>query len=327
MIKQLYEVLELTKIIYSNNWTTESNYVYFKNNELWTGNTIGDELTEDEVVIYHTFTTPLPFSNLGIPTAKFFATLRVISENATIIQKEDHLLIEDGSKSIKIPTVDYVESPNVDLNGLQYVLVKEMKESPKSMLQFVDKTDIDGGRVHFRTDFMYTTDRNSFYKTPSIIDDNIAVSIPVFNAVVKFNEYCIDDYLYLRKGNTTAVTRFYDPVEVSFLDDLGESGERLSIPDIIDKELFKIYNANTKKPDREVNVDICEGIIHCKSGNDNAGLVSVEGEINTDWSGSFTCNIEKFTSLVNDTVEVYIWDEVLECIYENGTRYIAVEVE
>jgi len=325
-MQHLCEVLELTKRVYSNNWTTESNYVYFKDNEMWTGNTTGDGVTEDELLIYHTFTVPLPFSSLGIPTAKFLATLKAISENATITQKEDHLLIVDGSKNIKIPTVDYTESPNIDLNGLQYTPLKEMAEVSKNMMQFIDKTDVDGGRVHFHKDFMYTTDRNSFYKTPSIIDDTIAVSTSIFHTVVEFNEYCVDDYLYLRKGNTTAVTRYYDPVEVSFLDDLGESGERLLLPDIVDKELFKIYNANVKKPDREVNIDICEGTIRCESGNDSDGLVSVEGEIDTEWSGSFTCNVEKFTSLIENAVEVYMWDEVLECVYENGTRYIAVEV-
>jgi len=331
MIKELLSVLELTKIVYTQNFTTESNYFFIKDKFLWTSNTNSETIVENETIIFHTLQEELPFNNCGIPTAKFFAILKTLSEDAQFTQKEDHILIIDGKKKIKLPIVEYTESPRVDLADLNYTPFTECADIIKNITQYVDKTDEDGSRIHFINKCIYSTDRNSFHKSlTTTVGLDFSVPIEIFVSMFNFDEYAVDDYLYLKKGNTIAVTKYYDPIDVSFITDVSR-GEKLELPNIIDTELFKIFNADTKKPDREVTVTMCDGVIRVESGNENTGFVSVEGETPFAENISFTCNAEKFELLCKGALEVYIDREMMENAYiligvfENYEKYIVVE--
>lgn len=341
---ELKEVITLTKIIYTNNFTKEANYTFFKDNTMWTSNTNGDSIAEDEMVIFHTFKQQLPFDNLGIPSKELHGVLDSISEEATFTQNEDNLLIQDKNKKITLPIVKYVEPPKIDLGGLNYYTLPsdDFRRVKKRLLQFVDKNDENGSKIHFTGDIV-STDVNSIHTEMINADfmkvEDFAIPLQVFSIMENFAHLVVDDYLYLKSSKgTVLVTKYYGVMDLGFIDkfhsDLWDKKDvacPLVIPQFDSKDLFKVFGVNTKKPDREVCVSVSEDRIEISTGDDLTGFVSVElDSVHSNSEIKFKVCTEKFFDLIVNYESIYIIEMAGEKtlwgkIGEECSKYIVID--
>jgi hypothetical protein len=307
-ITELKQVLSLTKSVYLNNFIKEANYVYVHERKLWTANTM-DGVGDDELILFHTFKSSVPFDNIGIPTKELDGVLNSISEGASFTQHSDCIVITDGNKKITLPIVEYIEPPSIDLSGLTYTPLPSFEGISKRCLQFIDKTDVDGSKVHFTSDVI-TTDVNSIHteSVPMELSD-FSVSIQTFSVMKEFSGIAVADYLYLKSDSgTILVTKHYPIMELDFIEELYQNIETKAVevlPIIIPKvdatDLFKVFGVNTKKPDREVTVDINAQRIEISTGNDITGFVTVTTEsVISNPVIKFTIGTEKLFELLKN---------------------------
>lgn len=337
---ELKEVVALTKIVYTQNFTKSSNYIYFKDNACYISNT-EDTLKEEECIIFHTFQNTLPFNNLGIPAKELHGVLDSITESASYTQKEDHIIITDGNKEITLPSVTYTPPPSVDINGLNYTPIPsaDIDRVSKRLLQFTDKTDVDGSKIHFIGDVI-STDINTIHSEVIGVDfPDFAIPLQIFSIMSKFAHLAVDDYLYMRTYNgTVLVTQFYPVMDLHFLEDLhkglncNEVGIKpIYIPKVNEDALFKVFGFNTKKPDREVIVDINAVRITISTGDDLTGFVSVDLDSRpSNPIVKFKIGTEKLFTLLKDYDNLYLTEiagmpAIWGKIGEESNKYVVIE--
>ena len=343
IIEELKEVLALTKTIYTNNFVgSKGAYTYFKDNKLWSSNTTNEGIAEEEMIILHTFKNQLPFDNIGIPSKELHGVVDSITEDSTFTQKEDHIIIVNGKTKVTLPIVEYENPPSINLEGLTYVPVPSMdlERIEKRLLQFVYKTDENGGKVHFMGD-AFSTDINSIH-TENIgagFPYDFAVPLSVYSMMKYFAHLAVDDYLYMKTFNgTVLITKCHPVMDISFIQEMHENvrtGEQevypIVIPEFDATNLFKLFGMNTKKPDREVVVDINKERIEISTGDDLTGFVSVDLDSHVDNPAvKFKVGTEKLFDLMKNYDKVYLVEIAGEKalwgkIDETTDKYVVIE--
>ena len=109
MSEELKEVLDLTKLIYANNFTNEANYVYFDEAGNMRCSNVATTVGSDEFFLQHNFKTPV-FKNVGIPAKELHQVLSNVAE-FTLAQHADSIEISSEHTVVQIPTAEYEEPP------------------------------------------------------------------------------------------------------------------------------------------------------------------------------------------------------------------------
>lgn len=314
---KLLKFLELSKLVYTQNFTNESNYIYFmENGNVWTSNMINSVISDDEILIMTTI-DGLDLHGIGVPAKELHMSMKTM-DNCTIEQKEDHILLTDGHSVVELKTILAEESL---YKPEEYSVLREIKHdtSPfnKELLEFTDKSDLHGGRVHHNsTAGIYTTDVNSIHIVSAVLASvDFAVSTQVWSVFPHFKHLSCDKYFHLyTEDNIELVTNFHTPMDMKFLDQLdSQPSLEFTVKNAKNNKLLQLFTANTKKEDRIISVTVSDVGMFATSSDNAKGKANIvlSKDVGIPSKITFTVNPDKLYSCLKNCENFRIVDDVL----------------
>jgi hypothetical protein len=331
-IVELKELVSLTSIIFTNNFTKESNYIFFhESGKLWASNST-NTIGTDECLLIHEFTNPI-FSNVGILAKELMLTVKNLSDDVEIYQKEDHILIVEGKVTVKIRTIPYTSCPVKVSLGVEYNKIgKKIGEYLPALTEFMDKAEEVARNIHFDTFTMTSTDVVSVHRITlqegMVSDEPFSVGPHIASLFDSFDYISIGEYLYLkRECGTTLITRCGGCDEFPFIDNIVWRTPGIPTPNIADGELLKLFMSDIKKPDREFIVSIIGGIMSISAEDGRKGGVRIETDVvlEEDINTEFKINADKFISICKNYEKFSLDGNVLICYDGVSSKYVSIK--
>ncbi len=331
-ITELKELLPLTTEIFTNNFTKESNYIYFhESGKLWASNST-NSIEEDECLLIHDLSTPI-FSNVGILAKEFTATIRNLSDEVEITEGDNYVLLTDEKVSVKIRTVPYTSCPVKVSTDVEFSPIEcKVNDLIPPLIEFMDKNDSIAKRLHFNCNEISSTDRVSVHvanlNEKKVCEGPFGVNPRVGSIMDSFDYIHVGELLYLKKEcGTILITRYTDPTDFSYMKEFGKEGITIPTPTIGKEELLKTFMADIKKPDREFIVRVGDGkmFISAVDGRKGGVEVAVDIEVDVDINIEFKVNVDKFTSICKNFSEFTIDGDVLVCNNGVHKKYLRIE--
>lgn len=331
--------LKAAKIIYTQNFTNEANYVYFGGSgEIWTSNISGDDIGTDEVILYGCLKNPW-ITNKGIPAKELHDILPALV-NPVITTSDDHIVIESGKTKVKLKTVAFKEPPVTKISTGKWEPVPKIPTADnKQLLEFIDKNDVYGSKVHCDAEGCYTTDGNSIHLCNIPFPFDIAVNLDVWSVFPLFDNIGIDEdllYLHNTADNIVLITKYEIPMDIQYLEDImgayDSLGEENNVTEFIVNEssssdLIKSFMSSINKADRIIDVVVKDHEVQIIAEDYRKGSVDTVIATNVEHLQDvhFTIHPDKFFSCLKMGKTLRIIDDTLWVQQGSCDKFVKIE--
>jgi len=330
---ELEEFLDLAKIVYTQNFTNESNFIYFGiDGEIWTSNISGDEIGIDEIIIYGSLKNPV-FTNISIPAKELHGILSSL-EKPEFEQKDDHIIAKDNRTTVKLKTSKYEDPPVDKITRVDWKdLPKLDPKQNKSLLEFIDKNDKFGSRVHCEGG-PFTTDVNSIHLLSVYFPYDLSMLPQVWSILEHFTDIAVDKpllYLYNRDSNVTLVTSCDAPMEIGYIYDIMEDDDpgnyiEIELENIHSSKIVQTFMINTAKADRVVDVSVIAGVMSIVAEDYRKGSVDfrIADKINHSEDVEFSIHPDKLYACFKIGGVMRITDDILWAHSDTEDKFVKI---
>lgn len=335
--REIEKFLDLSKIVYTQNFTNESNYIYFGvEGIMWTSNVSGDVVGVDEIILYGCVENPV-LTNVGIP-AKELHDIVSRMDNPVITQNDDHIVAKDSTSTVKLKSVRYTDPPvdNVSRDNWEKLPTLDPKHN-KFLLEFLDKADINGSRIHCDECGPFSTDVNSIHLMSANFPFNMAVTPQVWNVLENFSHIDIEKnliYLYNEELKITLITSHASPMEIDYIYDLMDAWEEgsddfieINIDEMVDSPLIKSFTASISKADRVITVSVKDEEIHVVAEDYRKGSVSstIATHVEHTDDVKFKIHPDKLFACIKMGGVIRILHDTLWVTAPTGDKFVKIE--